>query len=327
MGQVLVVTAKDDPHADAVIRCLTEISGAPEPVRLNTASVATNTAFAFAWDGGGNQREARLGVRDSGRRADKVRVIWFRKPVPPEPHPAAIGADAQACSAIEYRSFVRSLEGLFPAARWVNDYWRMHRYSSKFLQFDKARDAGFALPPTLLSNDLAAVRRFATRHGSIVIKALEFPGFEHGGAQYGTYTSVVDPEKLEYLTEEEVALAPAVYQAFVEKAYELRVTVIGDEVFPCRIDTVPGTPDGIDWRSGDIDALPHSMVQLSIEARAQILFLMASLGLRFGALDFIVTPSGDMVFLEVNTNGQYLWIEHLTGAPLSMAMAKLIASL
>ena len=36
---------------------------------------------------------------------------------------------------------------------------------------------------------------------------------------------------------------------------------------------------------------------------------MASLGLKFGCFDFIVTPDGEYVFLEVNEAGQFLWIE------------------
>lgn len=38
---------------------------------------------------------------------------------------------------------------------------------------------------------------------------------------------------------------------------------------------------------------------------------MRRMGLVFGALDFIVTPEGDYVFLEVNEQGQFLWIEEL----------------
>lgn len=45
------------------------------------------------------------------------------------------------------------------------------------------------------------------------------------------------------------------------------------------------------------------------------------LGLRFGALDFLVTPSGEWYFLEVNPNGQWAWIEQETGLPISSAIA------
>ena len=52
--------------------------------------------------------------------------------------------------------------------------------------------------------------------------------------------------------------------------------------------------------------------------------LMRSLGLVYGALDFVVTPEGEWVFLEVNPGGQYGWIESCTGAPLTSVLADLL---
>ena len=49
-------------------------------------------------------------------------------------------------------------------------------------------------------------------------------------------------------------------------------------------------------------------------------------GLLYGAFDLIVTPEGEHVFLELNPNGQYLWIELITGASLSEAMADLLVA-
>ncbi len=48
---------------------------------------------------------------------------------------------------------------------------------------------------------------------------------------------------------------------------------------------------------------------------------MNRLGLRFGALDFLVTPDGEWYFLEINPNGQWAWIEQETGLPISDAIA------
>jgi hypothetical protein len=43
---------------------------------------------------------------------------------------------------------------------------------------------------------------------------------------------------------------------------------------------------------------------------------MDYLGLVFGCLDFIVTPAGDYVFLEINEMGQFLFLERRTELPL-----------
>jgi glutathione synthase/RimK-type ligase-like ATP-grasp enzyme len=44
---------------------------------------------------------------------------------------------------------------------------------------------------------------------------------------------------------------------------------------------------------------------------------MHKLGLNFGAVDMILTPDGRYVFLEINPNGQWGWVEDLTGMPIS----------
>ncbi len=38
---------------------------------------------------------------------------------------------------------------------------------------------------------------------------------------------------------------------------------------------------------------------------------MKKLGLVFGCFDFIVTPDNEYYFLEVNEQGQFLWIEEV----------------
>ena len=53
--------------------------------------------------------------------------------------------------------------------------------------------------------------------------------------------------------------------------------------------------------------------------------LVRRLGLRFGAIDMVQTPSGEHVFLEINPNGQWLWIERATGLPIANAIARLLA--
>jgi hypothetical protein len=57
---------------------------------------------------------------------------------------------------------------------------------------------------------------------------------------------------------------------------------------------------------------------------AAIRVLMRDLGLVFGCLDFIVTPSDECVFLEVNDMGQFLFVEAFTNIPLLDAFSELL---
>jgi hypothetical protein len=49
---------------------------------------------------------------------------------------------------------------------------------------------------------------------------------------------------------------------------------------------------------------------------------MRRLGLVYGAIDLRLTPEGRYVFLEINPSGQFLYVEHATGQPITAALAK-----
>ena len=46
------------------------------------------------------------------------------------------------------------------------------------------------------------------------------------------------------------------------------------------------------------------------------------LGLNYGAIDLIVTPEGEHIFLEINAGGQYEWLESETKLPFSAIIAE-----
>ena len=54
--------------------------------------------------------------------------------------------------------------------------------------------------------------------------------------------------------------------------------------------------------------------------------LVKSLGLEYGAIDFILDKDNRPVFLEVNPTGDWYWIERKVRLPITRAMVDLIAS-
>ena len=117
-------------------------------------------------------------------------------------------------------------------------------------------------------------------------------------------------------------------QNYVEKEFELRVTIVDDEVFACRIDSQLQEENHgkIDWRQGYDYGLRHSIFELPKEISEKCILFLRKMGLRFGCFDFILTPGGQYVFLECNPNGQWLWIEIETGMSISTAIAKSLIS-
>jgi glutathione synthase/RimK-type ligase-like ATP-grasp enzyme len=326
--QLLILTSQSDRHADAVIKELADRRCGVDVIRINTDRLSTSLDYKFHWTDNGELQSQLLTALDSGVTAKNVRVVWYRKPEDSPPHPALTDPIAQNCSVLEYREFLRSFAGLFPEAKWVNDYWQMQRYSIKTTQFQVAKKARLAVPETLMTNRLCEVRALADRHPEIIHKPMAFRHFRWGDDYYFCFTHLLTKDELSSLTDADVQYAPAVYQQRIHKARELRVTVVGERVFGCEIKTQPETLQAVDSR---MDAwageLPYAAVDVPLELQRQLVEVLRLMGLNFGTFDLIQDASGTYYFLEVNPNGQYYRFELKTGLPITSAMVDLIVTL
>ena len=107
-----------------------------------------------------------------------------------------------------------------------------------------------------------------------------------------------------------VAELPCFFQQYIAKRYELRVTVIGDQVFAAKIHSQDDPRTATDYRDFSADIL-YEAETLPPEIARRCLDFVHSYGLTYGALDLIVTPDEAYVFLENNPVGQFLFVEQL----------------
>jgi glutathione synthase/RimK-type ligase-like ATP-grasp enzyme len=122
-----------------------------------------------------------------------------------------------------------------------------------------------------------------------------------------------------------LSACPAIYQRRIAKQHELRVTVVGDEIFACRIDSQAREESRVDWRAAGYTSLDHRACELDEAVADRCRALLRTLGLEIAGLDFIVTPEGETVFLEINAAGQWAWVEQETGLPIAAAIARRLA--
>jgi glutathione synthase/RimK-type ligase-like ATP-grasp enzyme len=204
---------------------------------------------------------------------------------------------------------------------WVSHPFALRRGEVKALQLALANEAGLKIPHTLISNDPARAQTFvdALEDTDCAIKPLLAVGVtDEQGYRLPLTTTLPPGHSLE-----SVALAPTMFQPYVDKAFELRVVVMGDKIFAAKMDSQADEASRIDWRGGDPD---HEIFVLPPEVEAALQRLMSSFGLNFASLDMIVTPEGEYVFLELNPNGQWLWLEYELGLPLVASMADLLTT-
>ena len=199
----------------------------------------------------------------------------------------------------------------------------------KPVQLRAAQRVGLDIPRTLVTSDPDSVRRFAAEVGGRIV--MKTPGTnlrmydERGHADAQMYTQLLEPDDLAAL--DGLQMCPMIFQEPIEKKLELRIVVVGYEVFAAAIDptTWTGTQDGsVDWRQAHDYDYERTTYELPAPIRARILALTDTLGVNFAAIDMIVTPAGEHVFLEANPNGGGFEPLHRHGLPIANALAELL---
>jgi glutathione synthase/RimK-type ligase-like ATP-grasp enzyme len=203
---------------------------------------------------------------------------------------------------------------------WLNNPGRMADARVKPYQLAIAAQVGLSTPKTLVTNRPHDVVAFGRRVGRIVTKSLSTILYESAAEGTGVlYTSEVPESDWGHPG---IAATAHLFQEVVKRDYEVRLTYVDGQCFAAAI--VPDDPAGaVDIRAHR-RAVTYRETSVPSEVRTAIGEMMDTLGLLFGAFDFIVTPDGRWMFIEVNPNGQWAWIEQETGMPISAALADVL---
>jgi hypothetical protein len=315
-GTILILTEENDPHADHVQSILVD-QGA-SVVRLGTSTFPTRL-----------QATLRSGRADSRTLAwpggtlslDDVSTVWLRRPQNPTAPAAIEDRLTRECIESESSYLLHNLWASM-ACRWVPgppDVLR--RGAMKYHQLRLAAEMGVTVPDTIITNDPDEAIEFYRVHDGRIISKMMGNYLASGRVRLFRFTEKLTTSSLAHFGV--LRQCPMQFQAYVEKKRELRVTVIGEHVFAAEIDSQATHRTRFDYRRYQrgtpyrVHEMPARMVQFCRD-------LTRRLGLLYGAIDFIVTPDDDYVFLEINPNGQYLWTEGSTGMPITDHLCALL---
>lgn len=323
---ILVFTNKEDAHPNPVFERLQE-RDAPF-FRLNTEDLLTDYSFSW-WV---NERSCNFEIinKQNGLqlKGSEVSAVWDRRPEPPKSLPVNNTEKINEHNRREALEFLRFLRHYVEHIPSIGSIVGDRVASSKMLQYRTALDCGFMVPDTIYANSKAAVEAFARNHETLCLKAIEGTDIwddEHG-VDYVFYSQVLNGADVSAIPEEAFVQTVNFIQEYVPKLYELRVTVVDEEVFAAKIlsQELPEDKGRIDWRQGYDSGLKFEACSLPEEVRKKCISLVHAMGLNFGCIDLIVRPDGEYVFLECNPNGQWLWIELATGLEISNSIANFL---
>jgi len=316
------VTEPFDVHADFVI---SELKKRDVPVfRFHTEDFPVGSQISISGTGTEWSAEIRTPLRSLHLR--DVRAAWLRRPGDPVVD-SAVRPESREFAVEQARSTLRTLYALI-GDRWLSHPDAMRTAANKVQQMSRAAAAGLAVPDTLISNDSDRVVGFHdgnARQGlQTAIKSLWVrKSVSYDGGLRVPLTTVW-PEKLDPAQAATIGLAPAVFQENVPKQQEIRAVVIGGQVFAASVNSQAIPAARHDVRA--VMTATYEPYDLPADIRTALLEVVRGFGLRFCSADLVLTPDGRHVFLDLNPNGQWLWLETEAGLPLSAAMAELLGA-
>jgi len=313
---VLLVTTSYDIAADYVLKSLRQ--GGNPAFRLNTdlfpsrvKAVSSPPKDIFIEDENG---ESVLGT--------SIKSVWYRRHVSPE-LPEELESGVRDFCERETRAFLDGVLASLPTKRFMSPPQAIFQAEHKPYQLSIASQLGFTIPDTIMTNIPHIVWEMAQNH-NLVAKAISSGYIAGAKGNQAIFTSRVRPEDLEDLNG--LNLAPATFQEFVVKTSDIRVTVVAGEIFTAEILSQERESSRIDWRATDDPHLVHRIHKLPAEIDELCRQLVTNLGLSFGAIDLVLKPDGSYVFLEINPNGEWVWLEDQLGFPISDRIAQWLAT-
>lgn len=313
---VLVLSRDVNQSADQLVHALgvrgvpvfrTDLAAFPQALTVDAR------LGRHGWDGvlATDCREVRL---------SDIRSVWYRNPTGFELVEGMSTAEQRHATA-EARAGIGGVLSSLDAL-WVNHPARQSD-AVKPRQLAAARKCGLSVPHSQVTNRPDAVRDFARDvGGALAGKTLAASLRVESSRLQMAYTHRIEPAELGDLAG--VETTAHFFQRFLPKAFEVRVTVVGERLFAVAIHARSEAAK-VDWRA-DYDALDYSVVEPPEQVVAGMLAFLKCFGLSFGAFDFVVTPGGDWIMLECNPAGAYGWLELALDLPVTSALADLLTN-
>lgn len=199
----------------------------------------------------------------------------------------------------QWMSFMRNLS-IFENCRWVNNPNSTFKAEDKLLQLKRAKEIGFDIPYTLLVNSLDYLN--IKDEEQYVVKSLDTVLLKQKNKESFAYTNIISGEELK---KSRLDIAPIVFQKYIDNKTDIRVTVIGNKIFPVRIEKNDIGIKG-DWRL-EKEKVEYNVMMLPKEIEEKCVKIVETFKLAFGGID-LIESNGKYYFIEINPTGEWAWL-------------------
>jgi len=317
MRKVLVISNKSDLTSDFVIKNLK--SRSINFYRFNTedllssinitADLKSNSVRLF--DKSLNQT---ISLKEFG-------AVYYRRPKIPT---LEFNDVDHAENTFLKKEIAYLFEGIYKAVRkafWISPPFAIREAENKMYQLEIANRIGFKIPNSFISNSYSECLQFYNANSKqCIVKPIKSGLIEDEKGTKVIFTNELkefpnQPDKIESF--------PLYIQEKIDKKADVRVIVVGKKIFATLIHSQSCKETKTDWRRGEHN-LEHVRIDLPKQLKSKCIKIVKDLGLQFGAIDLILDKNEKFIFLEINPNGQWAWIENKTGYNISSEIVNLL---
>jgi glutathione synthase/RimK-type ligase-like ATP-grasp enzyme len=301
--RLLILSHVGDIHSKVTARALVGLGVDSEIFCFDEFPIASTITYDLTSTGPilrGPEADARLCTFDT---------VWNRRGWDPVFSAELDARDKQLAGPI-CRRFADEMRLSPPTDQlWINPRAAQLAMRSKAVQLRLAREIGFTIPRTIISNDVGAIRSFLSGPGEFIVKSIAPMSWTEDGAVVALPTTGIRLEQI--VDEVSVQSCPMIYQERIEKSYELRVVVFGNRTLWVKLHSQEGSRYRDDWRQGILTEMRVEPVAPPDRLEPLILEFCRRANLLHASFDIAISPDGSAIFFEVNEQGQTLWIEEV----------------
>lgn len=317
MTKVLLISNKSDITTDFIVRELSirNITF----YRFNTEELGNTVFVSLRVDSNTFSLQDKMMGRDFDLLS--FSSVYFRRPELPVLNNVVVSPSEAQFIRSETSLLLEGIYKILAKAYWISPLVSIREAENKIHQLIIARDIGLRIPHSLISNVYEAAKTFITQNRmECIVKPLKSGRLDDTNGSQIIFTS-----SLTSIPEDsaEIKSCPHFFQNEIRKNVDIRVTVAGDKVFAVAIHSQDYKESRTDWRRSD-KQLKYSKITLPNYLEVLCFRLLEMMNLRFGAIDFVLNEEGEYIFLEINPNGQWAWIETQTGYEISKQLVNML---
>jgi hypothetical protein len=315
---ILIIANKDDITTDYIVNRLNK--SCLRYYRFNTEEIGLSVGINLDFS---NEKFELIDYdKDQHINLNDIKSVYFRRPKLPILNNIN-GTVSEMNFICNEMAFI--LEGLYKILSdkfWISSVFSIREAENKIHQLILAKRLGFLIPDSIITSVKEVARDFILKKEETIVKPIKTGLIKDQVDPKVIFTSLFDKSKIELLNR--IKMYPTYFQERISKKADLRITVVGNKVFTAKINSQEYDDTKVDWRKGSRH-LDYEYFEIPSNIEIQCVKLTKALNLNFGAIDLVLDRNDNYIFLEINPNGQWAWIEERLGLPISEEIIKLLS--